>query len=441
MTKTREDVLRIIDEAEVRHIRLNFTDILGRLKGIAISSSEIEAVLERGQGFDGSSIEGFVRIEESDLIAVPDLRTFRIIPWEIGGEKTAMMFCDIENPDGTPYKGDPRWALKNILDKMAKKNWTPYMGPEIEYFYFANAEKPEIIDRGGYFDYASVDIGTQVRKLTIAALEQIGIRVEASHHEVAPSQQEIDLKYQKALVMADFAQIYKFIVREIAMDNELFASFMPKPMFGENGSGMHVHMSIFEGEKNLFHDKNAPYQLSKMAGYFIAGILKHVREITLILNQWVNSYKRLVPGYEAPVYLSWGQRNRSSLVRVPMLKPGYERSTRVELRSPDPACNPYLAFTVMLAAGLAGIEGKYELPDPIEENIFEMSSGKMAENNIDAVPDSLENAIRAMEKSELVRNALGDHIFEKLITNKKVEWARYREKVTDYEIEKYFPFL
>jgi len=241
--------------------------------------------------------------------------------------------------------------------------------------------------------------------------------------------------------MADFAQIYKFIVREIAMDNELFASFMPKPMFGENGSGMHVHMSIFEGEKNLFHNKNAPYQLSKMAGYFIAGILKHVREITLVLNQWVNSYKRLVPGYEAPVYLSWGQRNRSSLVRVPMLKPGYERSTRVELRSPDPACNPYLAFAVMLSAGLAGIEGKYELPEPIEENIFEMSSGKMAENNIEADPDSLENAIREMEKSELARNALGDHIFEKLITNKKVEWARYREKVTDYEIEKYFPFL
>ncbi|MCP4705030.1 MAG: glutamine synthetase, partial [candidate division Zixibacteria bacterium] len=340
MTKTREDVLRIIDEAGVRHIRLNFTDILGRLKGIAISSSEIEAVLERGQGFDGSSIEGFVRIEESDLIAIPDLRTFRIIPWEIGGEKTAMMFCDIENPDGSPYKGDPRWALKNILAKMAKKNWTPYMGPEIEYFYFSNSEKPEIIDRGGYFDYASVDMGTQVRKLTIAALEQIGIRVEASHHEVAPSQQEIDLKYQKALVMADFSQIYKFIVREIALENELFASFMPKPIFGENGSGMHVHMSIFEDDKNLFHDAKAPYQLSKMAGHFIAGILKHVREITLVLNQWVNSYKRLVPGYEAPVYLSWGQRNRSSLVRVPMLKPGYERSTRVELRSPDPACNP-----------------------------------------------------------------------------------------------------
>ncbi len=441
MTKTKEDVLRIIDEAEVRHIRLNFTDILGRLKGIAISSSEIEAVLERGQGFDGSSIEGFVRIEESDLIAIPDLRTFRIIPWEIGGEKTAMMFCDIENPDGSPYKGDPRRALKNILDKMAKKNWTPYMGPELEYFYFANAETPEIIDRGGYFDYASVDIGTQVRKLTIAALEQIGIRVEASHHEVAPSQQEIDLKYQKALVMADFSQIYKFIVREIAMDNELFASFMPKPMFGENGSGMHVHMSIFEGEKNLFHDKDAPYQLSKMAGYFIAGILRHVREITLVLNQWVNSYKRLVPGYEAPVYLSWGRRNRSSLIRVPMLKLGYERSTRVELRSPDPACNPYLAFTVMLAAGLAGIEGKYELPDPIEENIFEMSSRKMSDNHIDSLPDSLENAIREMEKSKLVRDALGDHIFEQLIANKKVEWARYREKVTDYEIEKYFPFL
>ena len=336
MTKTKEDVLRNIDEAGVSHIRLNFTDILGRLKGISITKGEIATVLEMGQGFDGSSIEGFVRIEESDLIAVPDPITFRIIPWDIGGEKTAMMFCDIQNPDSTPYMGDPRWMLKRMLARIADKGWTYYVGPEIEYFYFSNNfEKPEIIDSGGYFDYGSVDIGTQVRKMTIAALEALGVSVEASHHEVAPSQQEIDLKYQDALVMADFAQIYKFVVREIALDNELFASFMPKPIFGENGSGMHCHMSLFNSDKNLFHDSKDPYHLSKLARQYLAGILKHIKEITLVLNQWVNSYKRLVVGYEAPAYISWGRRNRSSLVRVPMLRTGHQKSTRVELRSPD----------------------------------------------------------------------------------------------------------
>ncbi len=441
MTKTKEDVLRIIDEAQVSNIRLNFTDILGRLKGIAVSRSELEGILENGQGFDGSSIEGFVRIEESDLIAIPDLRTFRIIPWDIGGVKTALMFCDIETPDGKPYEGDPRYVLKRQLDKAEKKGWTFYVGPELEYFYFADGEKPEIIDQGGYFDYAYGDIGTQVKKMTIMALEQLGIAVEASHHEVAPSQQEIDLKYQKGLVMADFAQIYKFVVREIAADNELHASFMPKPIFGENGNGMHCHMSLFEGDKNLFWNSKDTYGLSDIAKYYVAGILTHIKEITLILNQWVNSYKRLVVGYEAPVYISWGRRNRSSLIRVPMLKKGHEKSTRVELRSPDPGCNPYLAFAVMLAAGMRGIEKKYELPDPIEENIFAMDDNKRSENNIDSLPDSLENAITLAEKSKFLKDTLGDHIFKMLIANKKVEWDEYRQEVTDYEIRKYFPIL
>ena len=441
MTKTKEDVLRIIDEAQVSHIRLNFTDILGRLKGISVSRKEIESILENGQGFDGSSIEGFVRIEESDLIAIPDLRTFRIIPWDIDGVKTAMMFCDIETPDGKSYEGDPRNVLIKQLKKAAKKGWTFYVGPELEYFYFSNPETPEIIDQGGYFDYAFGDIGTQVKKMTILALEQLGIPVEASHHEVAPSQQEIDLKYQEGLVMADFAQVYKFVVREIAADNELHASFMPKPIFGENGSGMHCHMSLFEGDKNMFYDEKAPYQLSDIARHFVAGILAHVKEMTLILNQWVNSYKRLVVGFEAPVYLSWGRRNRSSLIRVPMLKKGHNKSTRVELRSPDPGCNPYLAFAVMLAAGMKGIEKKYKLPDPIEENIFTMTPEKRSEFNIDALPDSLENAIREMENSKLVRNTLGDHLFNQLIANKKVEWDAYRQEVTDFEIRKYYPFL
>jgi len=441
VVKTREDVLRMIDDADVHYVRLNFTDILGRLKGMSITRSEIETVLERGQAFDGSSIEGFVRIEESDLMAIPDLRTFRVIPWEIGGEKTAMMFCDIQLPDGKPYDGDPRWVLQRVLQKYAKRGWTAYLGPEIEFFYFKDESNAELLDKSGYFDYGAFDLGTHVVKKTVAALELMGIPVECSHHEVAPSQHEIDLKYQEALVMADFAQIYRFVVKEVAAENEIYASFMPKPIFGENGSGMHTHMSVFEGDKNLFYAKDAPYHLSDMARYFMAGILHHIKDLTLVLNQWVNSYKRLVVGYEAPVYVSWGRRNRSSLIRVPMFKAGHEKSTRIELRSPDPACNPYLAFALMLGAGLEGIENKYPLPEPIEENIFTMTKEKREKFKIDALPDSLENAIRLTEKSKLVRDVLGDHIFETLIANKKVEWDNYRINVTNYEIDTYLPFL
>ncbi|MEP0828264.1 MAG: glutamine synthetase [bacterium] len=431
----------MIDDADVHYVRLNFTDILGRLKGMSITRSEIETVLERGQAFDGSSIEGFVRIEESDLMAIPDLRTFRVIPWEIGGEKTAMMFCDIQLPDGKPYDGDPRWVLQRVLQKYAKRGWTAYLGPEIEFFYFKDESNAELLDKSGYFDYGAFDLGTHVVKKTVAALELMGIPVECSHHEVAPSQHEIDLKYQEALVMADFAQIYRFVVKEVAAENEIYASFMPKPIFGENGSGMHTHMSVFEGDKNLFYAKDAPYHLSDMARYFMAGILHHIKDLTLVLNQWVNSYKRLVVGYEAPVYVSWGRRNRSSLIRVPMFKAGHEKSTRIELRSPDPACNPYLAFALMLGAGLEGIENKYPLPEPIEENIFTMTKEKREKFKIDALPDSLENAIRLTEKSKLVRDVLGDHIFETLIANKKVEWDNYRINVTNYEIDTYLPFL
>lgn len=441
MTKTKEDILRIISDSDVHYVRLNFTDILGRLKGISITSTELENILTHGQGFDGSSIEGFVRIEESDLVAVPDLRTFRVIPWEIGGEKTAMMFCDIQTPDGKPYEGDPRWVLQRALHKIEERGWTFYTGPELEYFYFSDENKPDILDQDGYFDYGSADIGTQLRKQTSAALEIMGIPVECSHHEVAPSQQEIDLRYQEALIMADFVQIYKLVVKEIAMQSEVFASFMPKPIYGENGSGMHCHMSLFEGDTNLFFDENSPNLLSDIAMRFISGILHHIKDITLILNQWINSYKRLVAGYEAPVYVSWGTRNRSSLIRVPVFKSGHRRATRVELRSPDPACNPYLAFALMLSAGLAGIDNNYPLPDPIEKNIFEMTSHERAELNIDSLPDSLENAIRATEQSELVKETLGNHIFNTLIANKKVEWDSYRVSVTNFEIDKYLPFL
>ena len=441
MTKTREDVLRLIDEAGVRYIRLCFTDILGKIKGMSITRSEIEQVLDEGQGFDGSSIEGFARIEESDLMAVPDPLTFRIIPWEISGEKVAMMFCDITYPDGTPYEGDPRWVLKRNLAKLQDKGWTFYVGPEIEYFYFENEQEPNPLDQDGYFDYGSVDIGAEVRKAAVNALEAIDIPVECSHHEVAPSQHEIDLKYQEALVMADFAQVYRFIVKQVAMHHEIYATFMPKPIYGVNGSGMHCHMSLFEGERNLFFDPKGEYNLSTMARQFTAGILTHIKEITLVLNQWVNSYKRLVPGYEAPVYISWGRRNRSSMVRVPMYRSGKERATRIELRSPDPATNPYLAFACILAAGLKGIDNSYQLGEPIEENIFLMSEEKKSSLKIDTLPNSLENAVVELEKSELARETLGDHIFDKLIENKKIEWDRYRIHISQFEQEKYLPML
>jgi glutamine synthetase len=441
VTKSKEDVLRLIDEAGVRYIRLCFTDILGKMKGMSITRDEIEQVLSEGQGFDGSSIEGFARIEESDLMAMPDPVTFRIIPWEIAGEKVAQMFCDIQSPDGTPYGGDPRWVLKRALTKIADRGWKFYIGPEIEYFYFESDAEPVILDQAGYFDYGTVDIGAQVRKKTVAALELMEVPVECSHHEVAPSQHEIDLKYQEALVMADFAQIYRFIVKEIAIENELYATFMPKPIFGQNGSGMHCHMSLFEGERNLFFDAKGKYNLSKIAKGFVAGLLAHVPEITLILNQWVNSYKRLVPGYEAPVYISWGRRNRSSLVRVPAYREGKEQATRIELRSPDPAANPYLAFACMLEAGLRGIDNNYNLSDPVEENIFGMDDEYKAKLKIDTLPNSLENAYKAAEQSELVRSTLGDHVFEKLIANKKIEWDDYRVHVGGFETDKYLPML
>ncbi len=441
MTKTKEDILRMIDEAGVRYIRLCFTDILGKIKGMSITRSEIEQVLEEGQGFDGSSVEGFARIEESDLMAIPDPLTFRVIPWEIAGEKIALLFCDIQNPDGTPYAGDPRWILKKNLQKVNDKGWTFYVGPEIEYFYFSSSEGPEVIDQAGYFDYESVDVGTMVRKRTVRALEEMNIAVECSHHEVAPSQHEIDLKYQEALVMADFAQIYKFVVKEVALENDLYATFMPKPIFKQNGSGMHCHQSLFKGDKNLFFDPKGQYNLSTTAQQYVAGILKHIKEFTLVTNQWVNSYKRLVPGYEAPVYISWGNRNRSSMVRVPMYRVGKEKATRVELRSPDPAANPYLAFACMLAAGMKGIEGKYKLPDPVEENIFHMDDKTKKKYKIETLPDSLENAINEFEKSDLARETLGDHIFYKLIENKRMEWDQYRIHVSKYESDKYLPLL
>ena len=330
MTYTAEQITKLMDKEKVKYIRIYFTDVLGTLKGMSITRSEIDEVLENGQGFDGSSIEGFARIEDSDLSARPDLSTFRIFPWEIAGERVAMMFADVETPTGEPYAGDPRQILRRVLKKASDMGYTAYIGPELEFFYFRQNGHPETIDASGYFDYGTIDQGARVRKKTVVALESVGIQVECSHHEVAPSQHEIDLKYSDALKMADQAMVYRMIVKEVALENGIFASFMPKPLFGQNGSGMHCHQSLFKGSNNAFFSKTGEYHLSDTGRSYIAGLLKHVKEFTLITNQWVNSYKRLVPGYEAPVYVSWGQRNRSSLVRIPMYRYGKEKATRVE---------------------------------------------------------------------------------------------------------------
>jgi len=436
---TKEDVLKFVKEKNVSFIQFWFTDVLGVLKSFAVTSSELETGMSEGMGFDGSSIEGFARIEESDMVALPDPATFQPLPWRSGERPVARMFCDIVNPDHTPYDGDPRYVLKRLLNKIKEKGYTFYLGPELEYFYFKSNQAPEVIDTGGYFDSRPLDMASDLRRETIFALQDMGIDVEYSHHEVAPSQHEIDLRYDEALSMADKTMTYRIVVKEIARQRGFYATFMPKPIFGVNGSGMHVHQSLFAGDKNLFFDGNDPYHLSKIAKWYIAGIMKHAREIIVVTNQWVNSYKRLVPGYEAPVYISWARRNRSTMIRVPMYKPGKETATRIEFRAPDPACNPYLAFAVMLAAGLKGIEGEYELPDPIEEDIYEMSQKEKDKRGIITLPGNLYEATLEVEKSELVKEALGEHIFNKFVENKKIEWDMFRTHVSKFEIEKYLP--
>ena len=439
--KTEKDVLKAVKDMKVSFIQFWFTDVLGMQKIFSITPSELEEGIYEGMGFDGSSIEGFCRIEESDMIAKPDPTTFQIIPWRPTERPVARMICDILNPDGTPYEGDPRYALKRTLKKISDKGYTFLVGPELEYFYFANDCGTEILDRGGYFDGLPVDRATDLRRQTIFALQDMGIRVEYSHHEVAPSQHEIDLRYDEALAMADKVMTYRTAVKEIARQNGVYATFMPKPIFGQNGSGMHTHQSLFKGGKNAFFDSKDKYGLSKMGKSYIAGLMTHAPEITAICNQWVNSYKRLVPGYEAPVYVSWARRNRSALVRVPMYKPGKEKATRAEFRSPDPACNPYLAFAVMLAAGMEGVEKGYVLPDPVEEDIFEMDEKAMKKAGITSLPGSLYDAVQLVQKSTLVRKTLGDHVFEKFIENKKVEWDRFRTHVSQFEIERYLPII
>jgi len=438
----KEYVLKMARENDIKFIRLWFTDILGFLKNFAITVEELEGALEEGMGFDGSSIEGFARIDESDMVALPDPDTFRLLPWRSKEHPSvARMFCDILQPGGEPFEGDPRYVLKRNLKRAADKGYTYYVGPELEFFYFRDSQGTEFLDQGGYFDLTPRDAATDWRKDTVLTLEEMGIGVEYSHHETAPSQHEIDMRYTDALTMADSVMTYRLVVKEVALKYGVYATFMPKPVLGINGNGMHTHQSLFKGDKNTFFDPKDPYHLSKEAKCFVAGLLKHAPEITAVTNQWVNSYKRLVPGYEAPVYLSWARRNRSDLIRIPEYRPGREKSTRIEFRSPDPACNPYLAFSVMLAAGLEGIEKGYEAPEPIEENVYEMSEEERKKRGIDTLPASLQEAILLTEKSELVRKALGDHVFNAFIENKKIEWNQYRIQVTEYELKRYLPIL
>jgi len=435
-----EYVLRTIEERGIRFVRLWFTDVLGFLKSFTITSQELEGAFLEGMGFDGSSIEGFSRIQESDMVAHPDASTFQIIPWKLEAP-VARMFCDIANPDGTAFDGDPRGVLKRQVKRAADLGFTFYVGPELEYFYFKADNDPTFLDQAGYFDETPLDVGTDYRKRTVTYLESMGIPVEYVHHEVAPSQHEIDLRYTDALTMADNVMTYRLTVKEVAQEFGIYATFMPKPVAGVNGSGMHTHQSLFEGDRNAFFDANDQYHLSKTAKHYIAGLLHHAPEITLLTNQWVNSYKRLIPGYEAPVYVCWARRNRSALVRVPMYKPGKEGATRIEYRSPDPACNPYLAFSAMLAAGLAGVEGEYELPPEASNNIYEMTEAERVSAGIASLPKDLHDAIGLAERSDVLREALGDHVHEYLIRNKRAEWDAFKAYVTPYEVERYLPIL
>lgn len=437
----KEYVLRLAKEHDVRFIRLWFTDILGFLKNIAITIDELENALQEGVGFDGSSIEGFARVDEADMVAMPDPNTFCILPWRPKENAVARMFCNIVYPDGTPFEGDPRYVLQRNLQQARRAGFTFYVGPELEFFFFKNSSEPEPIDNGGYFDLTPLDIASDLRRQIILSLEEMGIGVELSHHEVAPSQHEIDFRYTDALTMADNVMTYRLVVKEVALQNDIYATFMPKPREDCNGSGMHVNMSLFKGEKNSFYDPLDSMKLSPVAKHFMAGVLKHAPEITLVLNQWVNSYKRLIPGYEAPVYVGWAQQNRSDLVRVPILRPGKQNAARIELRSPDPACNPYLAFSVLLAAGMEGVKKQEALPPANDCNLSELDQAELERRDVKMLPTSLHQAIELAEGSKLLRKALGEHVFESFLMNKKIEFEQYRRVVTDYELETYLPML
>jgi glutamine synthetase len=440
--KTADDVKALVDDLDIRFIRFWFTDILGQLKSFSVGKEELEDAFEGGMGFDGSSITGFNAIEESDMIAMPDPTTFAPLPWRPEESGVGRMFCDIVTPDRQPYEGDPRHVLRNAVQRAEEMGFEQFnVGPELEFFLFRSDRGTETLDQGGYFDLTTLDAGSDVRRDIVLALERLGIHVEYTHHEVGPSQHEIDMRYAPALKMADDCMTYRITVKEYAMKYGWHATFMPKPIFGENGSGMHTHQSLFKDGRNAFYDADDQYFLSDTAKAFIAGQLKHAREISSIFAQWVNSYKRLVPGYEAPVYCAWSRRNRSALVRVPLYHPGKEQATRMELRCPDPSCNPYLTFAALLMAGLEGIEKGYELPEPMEKNLYHLSPEERKRLGIEQLPETLGEAVEITSESELVLKTLGEHMFNRFVEIKRQEWDEYRVQVSQWELDRYLSVL
>ncbi|NIH82293.1 type I glutamate--ammonia ligase [Amycolatopsis viridis] len=447
MDRQQEFVLRTLEERDIRFVRLWFTDVLGFLKSVAVAPAELEGAFSDGIGFDGSAIEGFARVYESDMVAKPDPSTFQVLPWETpeGGHYSARMFCDIAMPDGSPSWADPRHVLRRQLSKAGEAGFTCYVHPEIEFFLLSSlpsdGSEPEPADNGGYFDQTSHATATHFRRNAIEALEAMGISVEFSHHEGAPGQQEIDLRYADALTMADNVMTFRYVVKEVALTQGVRATFMPKPFTEQPGSGMHTHVSLFEGDRNAFHNPEDPYELSETGKAFVAGLMHHAREISAVTNQWVNSYKRLISGGEAPTTVSWGRANRSALVRVPNYSPGKASSRRVEIRTIDSACNPYLAYSVVIAAGLKGIEKGYELPPAAEDDIWSMSDAERRAAGYDQLPQNLGEALAEMEKSELLPDALGEHVYDFFLRNKRAEWDAYRRSVTPYELRTLLPVL
>ncbi|MBW3610229.1 MAG: glutamine synthetase family protein [Actinobacteria bacterium] len=444
MERQQDYVMRTVEERGVRFVQLWFTDVLGTPKAFSITPAELQTALEEGMTFDGSAIEGFSRVQESDVLAKPDPRTFQILPLRDGNAPIARVFCDIINLDGTPFEGDPRNVLRRALERARERGFSFYAAPEVEFFYFGDDDPtrpPKLLDRGSYFELSVADLTTDLRKQTVLTLEEMGVPVEYSQHEDSPSQHEIDLRHTDALTMADTVMTLRLMVKEIARERGVYASFMPKPIAGVQGSGMHTHFSLFEGDVNAFHDPGDEHGLSKVAKGFIAGLLRHAPEITAVTNQWVNSYKRLVVGYEAPVYISWARNNRSVVVNVPHSKRGKSDSTRIEYRAPDPACNPYLAFAMVLTAGLKGIEEGYELPPETQANLYELTAEELLAEGIRPLPGNLHEAIGAMEASELAAETLGEHVFEWIVRNKRAEWVDYKTQVSQFELDRYLPRL
>jgi glutamine synthetase len=440
--ESRRDVAKRIEDEGVEFVLLWFTDIEGHLKSFAVTPSEIGAALDDGMGFDGSSITGFNAIEESDMVAIPDPETFQLMPWKPGETKVARMICDVVTPDGQPYEGDPRYVLRRALERMASLGFDTFnVGPELEYFLFRDDKGTETLDEGGYFAMTTMDAASELRQETVRALHSMGIPIEYVHHEVGPSQHEIDMRYASALTMADHTVTYRLIVKEIAKKAGYHATFMPKPIFGENGSGMHTHQSLFHEGRNAFFDGDDEWHLSPVGKAFIAGQLRHAREISAVFAQWVNSYKRLVPGYEAPVYVAWSRRNRSALIRIPLYKPGHEQATRAEIRCPDPACNPYLTFAALLHAGLEGIEQGYELPEPMETNLYHLTPEQRRERGIVSLPETLGEAVDELAGSALARKALGPHILDRYVELKRKGWDEYRVQLSEWEVQRYLSVL